>query len=197
MTYKIFETCLLFPWGLTRSECASWVQAWGSILALGLGIGVAIYQARAQQRSTLRGLAEERRHEKLRVAETLGELAKRSLKLQQYLSGKLKDRQAVHDAAEDHLPFDLPELKALLVSLEAIELHALPASLVAPSLYLRSTVRQFKAKVEMALQFHGSMDAAAFTDFFDTMKRQNEFLETTVQDFEKELQRLRAVPEPE
>lgn len=33
MTYSIVETCLFLP-GLSSSECASWVQAWGSIGAI-------------------------------------------------------------------------------------------------------------------------------------------------------------------
>jgi hypothetical protein len=33
MGYNIWESCVLFP-GFSRSECASWVQAWGSIGAI-------------------------------------------------------------------------------------------------------------------------------------------------------------------
>ena len=33
LTYEILETCLFVP-GISRGECASWVQAWGSILAI-------------------------------------------------------------------------------------------------------------------------------------------------------------------
>lgn len=33
MAYEVLETCMLVP-GFNRSECASWVQAWGSILAI-------------------------------------------------------------------------------------------------------------------------------------------------------------------
>ena len=34
MTYDISPTCMLINMGLTRGECASWVQAWGSIIAI-------------------------------------------------------------------------------------------------------------------------------------------------------------------
>ena len=40
MPYNICETCLLFPIDLTRSECASWVQALGSIAAILIAIAV-------------------------------------------------------------------------------------------------------------------------------------------------------------
>lgn len=49
MAYDIGQTCMLINIGLTRSECASWVQAWGSIagiLAAALGI---IWQVRKQR----------------------------------------------------------------------------------------------------------------------------------------------------
>lgn len=35
MAYNVWETCVLFP-GFSRSECASWVQAWGSIGAIAM-----------------------------------------------------------------------------------------------------------------------------------------------------------------
>lgn len=42
MGYVIFDTCMLFDMGFTRSECASWVQAWGSILALIVAVAVPV-----------------------------------------------------------------------------------------------------------------------------------------------------------
>jgi hypothetical protein len=33
MAYNVWETCMLVP-GFSRSECAAWVQAWGSIVAI-------------------------------------------------------------------------------------------------------------------------------------------------------------------
>ena len=47
MEYRIFETCIFFP-GVTRVECASWVQAWGSIGAI-LGAMFAVYWAHQLQ----------------------------------------------------------------------------------------------------------------------------------------------------
>lgn len=34
MEYDIWQTCMLLPVNLNRGECASWVQAWGSIGAI-------------------------------------------------------------------------------------------------------------------------------------------------------------------
>jgi hypothetical protein len=57
MEGSIWNTCMLVP-GLSRSDCASWVQAWGTIGALAVAIGVARSQAalarklQAEQAST-------------------------------------------------------------------------------------------------------------------------------------------------
>ncbi len=192
VAYKVLETCILFPWGLSRGECASWVQAWGSILAIIFAVFIAIYQARRQQKNTINAIVEQRRQDHLWTAETLSELTKNSLKLQKHIAGKLNSREAVHDAAEDGLPFDMPGLRALEHSLDSIDLHSLPASLVALSMILSSTVRQFRSKVEMALQFNREMDGAAFNDFFETLNAMNASLEKTADDFDAELQRLRS-----
>lgn len=42
---NVWQTCFLVP-GLTRSECASWVQAWGSILAIFAAVILALWQQR-------------------------------------------------------------------------------------------------------------------------------------------------------
>ena len=47
MAYEIGQTCMLVNIGLSRSECASWVQAWGAIVALAIAGGIAIAQIRA------------------------------------------------------------------------------------------------------------------------------------------------------
>ncbi|MCT9812454.1 hypothetical protein N0K08_17565 [Acidovorax sp. Be4] len=41
MEYEISRTCMLVNMGLTRSECASWVQAWGSIFAIVASVWIA------------------------------------------------------------------------------------------------------------------------------------------------------------
>ena len=49
MAYDVLQTCLLVP-GLSRSECASWVQAWGSIAAIIAAIWIANRATKAGQR---------------------------------------------------------------------------------------------------------------------------------------------------
>jgi hypothetical protein len=44
MGYDICNTCFLIPSSLTRSECAAWVQAVGSVVAIGIGVATIVYQ---------------------------------------------------------------------------------------------------------------------------------------------------------
>jgi hypothetical protein len=191
MDYKVCETCLFLPISLTRSECAAWVQAWGTILAILGAFGVAFYQSNRSFKIAMTQIAEERRQDHVRTAETLSKIAQNTLKLQKFISAKLNSRTEVHEAAEFGLPFDMPALRALERSIDGIQLHELPASLVGLSLILSSTVRQFRMKVEMAFANHHKMDAGSFDDFFKTLNELNQSLELTVADFDAELIRVR------
>lgn len=53
MTYNLLETCMLAP-GFNRAECASWVQAWGSILAICAAVLIAYIQHRQNLRQQQR-----------------------------------------------------------------------------------------------------------------------------------------------
>lgn len=50
MAYEVWNTCFLVPEIVAR-DCASWVQAWGSLGALAVAIGVGWYQARRSAKS--------------------------------------------------------------------------------------------------------------------------------------------------
>jgi len=49
MAYELGQTCMLINIGLSRSECASWVQAWGAILAIAVGAAAVVYQLRTSR----------------------------------------------------------------------------------------------------------------------------------------------------
>lgn len=48
MAYDVWQTCILVP-GFSRGECASWVQAIGSILAIVGAFVIAFWQSRKQR----------------------------------------------------------------------------------------------------------------------------------------------------
>jgi hypothetical protein len=117
MAYEVFETCMLVP-GLSRAECASWVQAWGSIAA----ILVAVWLANAQIRHA-RKLEEDKQIESdVQRLEVLRALMARAHNLAKNVGDAfttLKDEDFEHvDAALmfdthltlDEIPiFDVPE----------------------------------------------------------------------------------------
>ncbi|MFL9937213.1 hypothetical protein P0D88_51840, partial [Paraburkholderia sp. RL18-103-BIB-C] len=88
---------------------------------------------------------------------------------------------------EDRLPFDMPEVYALVRALNSIELHLLPGGLISSAMIVAATFRQFQIKLDMTFDTHRKMDAAAFDDFFSTMKQMQESMRLTVADLDKEL----------
>ena len=185
----MLETCFLFP-NVSRSECAAWTQAWGSILAIFAAFIVAGFQARAQARTSIDALKHQRLQEQRRLAGALKELAISCKKLASAMVAKLDDREKVGLASETGLPFDMPELERLERALDAIPLHDLPGDFVTPALVLSSTVRQFRIKVDMALRGYRQMDAKAFEDFFGSTRAMRMSVDATVIDFESLIRNL-------
>lgn len=66
MAYEIWQTCALVNIGLTRGECASWVQAWGSIAAILIAVRVSRKQYRDAQKLQ-KQLADRTRSDKARA----------------------------------------------------------------------------------------------------------------------------------
>jgi len=177
----------MFSCPVATSDTAGWVQAVGSILAILVSVLIAGYQARKQQQQTLYALEQQRRSEYLKVANTLVQIAKNALKLQKHVAAKRDSRDAIQNAAEDRLPFDMPEVYALVRALDSIELHLLPASLISSAMIVGATFRQFRIKVDMVFDTQRKMDGAAFADFFETMKQMQESMRLTVADLDEEL----------
>jgi len=83
-----------------------------------------------------------------------------------HVSGQLKDRETVTRVAEGLESLDLRNLHRLDIALGAIPLHELPHSLVALTMIVAATVREFTERIELACRMHRQMDAANFNDFF-------------------------------
>jgi hypothetical protein len=58
MAYEVAQTCLLVPVNLDPDECASWVQAWGTVLAVIAAGGIAWWQQRNHWRKEAKRQAE-------------------------------------------------------------------------------------------------------------------------------------------
>lgn len=167
------------------------MQAVGSVVAILASVGIAVWQARKAQAQTLFVIEQQDRAEYLRSARTLVEMAKAVQKVQAHVARKLGSRESIAAAADDRLAFDWPEVIALERALNQVEIHRLPAELVSLSLIVAATVRQFRIKVEMALDSHRQMNAAALVDFQAVMQEMAESLRLTVCELESHLSALR------
>jgi phage-related tail protein len=180
MAYEVCQTCLLLPIDLTRSECASWVQAIGSVFAIGAAIFAAIFQANRQQAITRQAMLDQANQATLSTASALKELAKSASKFQLHIKSILSTRDAVYEAGVNGIPFAMAMLSGLERSLNAIEVHKLPATLVRFGLILPASITQLRMKVEMTLKHHQQMDADAFDDFFQTLDEMTDSLQKSI-----------------
>lgn len=72
---------LCFPSSMTSSEWAAWVQAVGSILAVGGAAFAAIWQSKKQHETALKVQRDERRYERVELMKTLSEMSRNCEKL--------------------------------------------------------------------------------------------------------------------
>ena len=162
--------------GLTSADWAAWVQAVGSVAAIGVAIAVAAHQSKSQHASAMEVFQAQNRAERADAARTLAVLAANSARALRKISEQIPDRQAVHEAADGLRPCAVGELKRIDDYLRQIPLHSLPDSLVTLTMALGSVVRQSTLKIESAISLHRNMDAAMFDDFFRTLQEMNESL---------------------
>lgn len=167
---------------LTSTEFASWVQAIGSILAIIAAALIAIWQTGKQHRSALRLQIAE--HERVRnaLAQTLSILATNCAKAVSHISLQLRDREAIHEVGTGVRYLDIGEVRRIDATLANIPLQGLPHTLVTSTMTLSALVRQFLAKIDMAIRAHRQMDAAAFNELFTFIEFTNQSLDATVRD---------------
>ena len=184
---------LCFLSGLTSSEWAAWVQAIGSILAIGGAAFAAIWQARKQSETALRVQKEERKYARVEITKSLLELSRNCEKLMEYVIDTLNaDRSTVHEIAEGSKHLDFGELVRVEQAVLTVPLHGLPSKLVTYTMMVSSAVRQFREKVQGALQHHREMDASAFEDLFKSTVAMKLSLGKTCSDIEAELRTITA-----
>ncbi|CAN7257570.1 hypothetical protein LJR084_001189 [Variovorax sp. LjRoot84] len=120
MAYDVWETCMFVDIGLKTGACASWVQAWGSMIAILMSGVIAWWQIRAARLGTLRS----QRERAFALVESTAEVARS-------FSMELASIAAAFDQAPQHEPFkkrhwDLEPFRNIQLSALAIPLHDLP-----------------------------------------------------------------------
>lgn len=181
---------LCFLTGLSSSDWAAWVQAVGSIAAIFGAAGIAIWQAGKQHKTSLAAVHAQHRLARVATARALHSLSTNCQRAMAHAARQLPSREAVYNIAEGHAHFDLEELKVIEGAVRSIPLHTLPHQLVHLTMIVSSTVRQFRENVEVALQSHRSMDAAAFEKFFGVLGEMQRSLDLTCADIQAEVTRL-------
>lgn len=115
MAYEIGQTCMLVNIGLTRSECASWVQAWGSIGAIAM-TAWAVHWAHKKQ---VRQKGREQRVEYTSFLETLFQLLGSARQIAQ----KIADLENSPGSSLDDRRTMLAELAALSDAMRRMDLN--------------------------------------------------------------------------
>lgn len=85
---------------LTSSEWAAWIQALGSVLAIGAAARLAIYQSREQHKSALALHNREKLDVQIDTTKVLLELAGNSAKVMKNIKLQLHDRESIYNVAE-------------------------------------------------------------------------------------------------
>ena len=135
MAYEVWQTCLFVP-GLSRSECASWVQAWGSIAAIVAAVWVAHRATKtSQQLAKDQANQMQRAYERARIERHLEQLGP-VLELFDVALTELEHVRllAVTAHVRDEWAVDLKELDQLKLvrkALDEVPVHAMPTAATA------------------------------------------------------------------
>ena len=159
------NTCFLF-WDLGVSACASWVQAWGSIIALAVTGGGLVYQA-SQQRKLAQTMARKEAAESyLRRAGAMHAIAGAANMLLLRFIDEFTTREAVIEkvASGEH-EFLIGELKAMETWIAGVPVHDLPEEVLRETLILSSSVRQLLCTLKIAFLICHDMTADQFSEF--------------------------------
>lgn len=151
MAYEFWNSCVGMP-GFSRSECASWVQAWGSIGAL-----VGLWWATKKQLDTARRQKEiELREQRVSWGQLCFEVTEDVVRL-------LRDTERKFEEHRTHIGTERAE--EALATVRSLESRSLPAELLAEMLVVKrelaftvTAIRQHQAGHTLG---HRSTKAAA------------------------------------
>jgi hypothetical protein len=133
MTYIVSETCMLIDIGLSRAECASWVQAWGAVGAILVSTLVAILVARKQANDALQLERDRQRREiqstRLDAARRLIAIKNVAMRVSFYCK-TLEDTWKTVEADQNNYArifesrefFEFPEYKSLVQSFSLVDM---------------------------------------------------------------------------
>lgn len=157
---------------LSKSDWASWVQAFGAIAAILASGAIATLQARRQYTDAARLQREAQHQADIRISEAVESLSDWSVQHVLYTIRELKRDYSVFKLiATGKRHFDRTRVTHIQEDLEAIPLPGLPTSaMVASIIRMRANTRQIESSIEMALTHHQNVSAASFVHFCDALE---------------------------
>lgn len=192
MAYEIWESCVLIP-GFSRSECASWVQAWGSIGA----ILAAAYFVWLQDRLELR------RQERAEHARVVGrvaviyEIARASAHHVRRMQERVDTREKLEaEATKLELGtagFDMSALRTIEAPLASLNLAELEdPEVVNGVMILLFEVRQFRELVQQAMSRRRQLSTQEFDAALAAIEQSRVSACQSEADLKGKLERLKA-----
>ena len=183
---------LVMTWIENHQGTAAWLQAIASVAAIWWTGKLATKQAANQYASALKLQERQRLREEVVLGEAVVEIVLSACKLIFADTILLSERERVCQYATKEKPFDIGALVEAENAIAAIPLHSLPVPhMVRLTMISSATVRQYRAKVENVFESHRTMDANAFTDFFNSMEQMKASIKMTAQDLRTELNGLK------
>lgn len=159
----VWETCFFVP-GLTKSVCAAWVQAWGSIGAIAAAAVLLLIQ-HVLEKTRERERAMDDTVRRMRIVEEVARSTARNIK---YLQERLSTRESVHFVATGRQYFSADAVLQLPDAAAAIPLHELDSpTLVFEVRAVANLARQMKTQVEWMLNNHSQMDGPDYDLAFE------------------------------
>jgi len=154
-------------WANSNPNLASWVQAVGSIVAIG-STAVLVFWQHELERKRAREADLDTRRRKLSV---IVELVRATSFHAKWLRDSLSDRDTIHAIGDRVRPFDRKLIASLGAQIEMIPLHELDdAKFATEVLILTSVCRELRDKLSTALELHRRMSAADFEDLFESLR---------------------------
>jgi aminopeptidase-like protein len=157
----------LFVSDLKPSDCAAWVQAWGTVLAVVASLVLVWVQHRLQQ------IREEHLRKRQLVARmrTIQEIAESTVTNMRFLLETFTTRQQVHDVADGRTAFPSEALDQISEAVETIPLHELDSpALVFNVRVLVIVSRTLRSRLQWMLAHHRELSGGDFADGFNDFR---------------------------
>ena len=162
---------LCFVSNLSGEQWAAWVQAVGSVIAIGATGFAAWYQSKEQHKSAMSLYRTEKRQARSELTLTLGRLAKSCHAICADFCQQLSNEEAICNIATGATHIDMAELGAIEKALEAVPLIGLPHNLVTTPLLLRSYIRQFRENCELVIEKYSVLSSDECGEFCKTIAK--------------------------